>query len=121
MPCPCAHAMKALLVNSGPLSVRTAARIAPEGGRLVQQPGHVLAGDAEVGGDVDALMAEVVGHRQALDAPAVGQAVADEVHAPYLIDRFGDLQRHALAGRALRLLAFAHRQLGALYSRYTRL
>jgi hypothetical protein len=31
-------------------------------------------------------MAEVVGNRQALDASSIGQAVANEVHAPYMID-----------------------------------
>src|SRR5574337_400144 len=59
--------------------------VAPEGSGLVQQPGHVLARNTEVGGDIDAFVTEVVGHRQALDAPAVGQAVADKVHAPHFI------------------------------------
>jgi hypothetical protein len=37
-------------------------------------------------------VAEVIGHGQALDAPPVGQAVADEVHAPHLVDALGDVQ-----------------------------
>ena len=57
-------------------------------------------------------MAEVIGHRQALDAPSIRQAIADEVHAPDFVDALGQLQRHALAGRALGLLAFAYGQLG---------
>ena len=65
-------------------------------------------------GDFQALMAEVVGHGQAFDAPATGQAVRDEIHAPHLVDRLGQLQRHPLAGWALGLLAPAHRQVGIL-------
>ena len=86
-------------------------RIAPEQGGLVEQASHILAGDAEVGGNVDALMTEIVGHRQAFEAPATDQAVADEIHAPYLIDGFGDLQRYPLSRRSLRLLAFLDRKL----------
>jgi len=55
-------------------------------------------------------VAIVVGHGQALQAPAIGQAVADEVHAPYLVYGASQLQRHALGRRAARLLALAHRQ-----------
>jgi hypothetical protein len=40
---------------------------------------YPLAADAEVDGDVDALLAAVVGDRQALEPPTVDQAVADEV------------------------------------------
>jgi hypothetical protein len=50
-------------------------------------------------------MAEVIGHCQALDAPPAGQAVADEVHAPDLIDAVGQLQWHALRSRPLGLVA----------------
>ena len=53
-----------------------------------------------------------VRHGQALDAPAVGQAVADEIHAPHLIDLLRHLERHALTGRPFGLLALPHRQLG---------
>ncbi len=56
-------------------------------------------------------MREVVCHCQALDAPAIGQAVGHEIHAPYLIDPVGHREWHALAGRASHLLALAHRQL----------
>ena len=88
------------------------AGVSPEHSRPIEQPGDVLAGDAVVDGDVHALVAEVVGHGQALQSPSVGQAVADEIHAPHLIDRPGQLQRHALAGGPANLLAFAHGQVG---------
>jgi hypothetical protein len=55
-------------------------------------------------------VAEVVGHGQALQPPAIGQAVADEIHAPDLVDGAGHLQRHALGRRAAHLLALAHGQ-----------
>ena len=58
-------------------------------------------------------MAEVVGHRQALDAPPIGQAVADKIHAPDLIDVLRERQRHALAHRQFDLLAFPHCELGS--------
>jgi len=57
-------------------------------------------------------MTEVIGHRQALDAPTGTQAIADEIHTPHLIDRAGQLQRHALGRRTLDLLALAHGQVG---------
>jgi len=44
-------------------------RVAPKNCRTVQQPGHVLSRDAVVGRDVHAFMAEVIGYRQAFDAP----------------------------------------------------
>ena len=64
--------------------------------------------------DVHALVAEVVGHGQALDAPPAGQAVADEVHAPHLVDRLTLVQRHAFELQALLAAALAHRQIGQL-------
>ena len=85
-------------------------RIAAKQGRPIQQPGHILAANAVVGNDVHTLVAEIVRHGQALDAPAVGQAVAHEIHAPHLIDALRDLQRHALAYRPFGLLAFPHGQ-----------
>lgn len=54
--------------------------------RPIQQPGHILATDAIVSSDVHALVAKIVCHGQTLDAPAIGQAVADKIHAPHLID-----------------------------------
>ena len=66
-------------------------RVAPEARRLIQQPGDVQAADAVVHSDLHAFVAEVIGHGQALDAPATGQAVADEVHAPHLVDALGDV------------------------------
>ena len=88
--------MKARLVNSGPLSVLNRCRVASETGGPVKQSADVGARDAVVHGDVHALVAEVVGHRRALQAPAVGQTVADEIHAPYLVDAAGQLRWHAL-------------------------
>src|ERR1700712_1507211 len=51
-------------------------RVAPEDGRLVKQPRDVLARDAPVHRDTHALVAEVVGDGQALDAPPGAPAVA---------------------------------------------
>ena len=92
--------------------MNSSGRVASEDRGTVQQPGDVLSRDAVVHSDVHALVAEVVGHRQALHSPAVGQAVADEVHAPHLVDIAGHLQRHALGRRAAHLLALAHSQVG---------
>ena len=86
--------------------------VAAEDRCLIEHACHVGTRDAEVHGDVDALVAEVIGHGQALEPASVGQAVADEIHAPYLVDRRGQLQRHALERRAPDLLALAHRQAG---------
>jgi len=87
-------------------------RVTPKPGRLIQHPGHVLARDAVVHGDLYALVAEVISHCQVLQAPAIGQAVRDEIHAPDLIDRAGKLLRHTLVDGALALLAPAHSQVG---------
>jgi len=54
--------MKALLVNSGPLSVLTAAGVTLEQRGLFQQPRHVVPADAVVHRVVHSLMAEVVDH-----------------------------------------------------------
>ncbi len=45
-------------------------RVAAKEGSLVEQPGDVLARDAPIHRDAHTFMTEVVGHRQALDAPA---------------------------------------------------
>jgi len=100
--------MKARLV--GPHGLR----VAPEPRHLVQHARDVLAADAVIDGNVHALMAEVVGDGQALDAPPIGQAVADEVHAPHLVDRLALVQRHAFELQALLAAALAHRQVGQL-------
>ena len=60
--------------------------VTPKCGCSVQQAGDVVATNTIVGRDVHAFMAEVVSHRQALDPPAVGQAVAHKIHAPHLVD-----------------------------------
>lgn len=52
---------------------------------------HVSATDAVIDRDVDAFVAEVVGDRQALQSPAVGRGVTDEVHAP---DHVGAARLH---------------------------
>src|SRR5450759_3296679 len=87
-------------------------RITTEDGRPIQQPGHILAADAVVGSDVHTLVAEIIGHGQALDAPAIGHAVTHEIHAPHLINALRDLERDALAGWPLGLLTHPHRQVG---------
>lgn len=53
---------------------------------------------------IDLIADETYGHRQAFNAPTVGQAVTDEIHAPHLIDTLGQLQRHALRGGRLTYL-----------------
>src|SRR5574343_72899 len=87
-------------------------RVAPKASSLIQQPGHVQPADAVIHCDLHAFMADAVGHGQALDAPPVGQTVADKVHAPHLVDALGDVERRALHHRPLGLLALAHRQVG---------
>jgi hypothetical protein len=87
-------------------------RVAPEDSGLVEQPRHVLARYSPVHREGHALVAEVISHRQAFDAPPGTQAVADKVHAPHLIDRRGQLQRDSLADGAFDLLSLAHRQIG---------
>ncbi len=67
--------MKMRLVNSGPLSVRTRQRVAPKARSLLQHPGDVLPRDAEAHGNVHTFVAEVIGYRQVLQAPAIGQAI----------------------------------------------
>jgi len=52
----------------------------------------------------------VIGHRQALHALPVGQAVAHKIHTPHLVDCSRQLQRHALRDRPFHLLAPAHCQ-----------
>ncbi len=65
--------------------------VAAKGCRLLEQARDVLAGDAEVVGDIDALMAEVVGNGQTFDPSAIDQAIADKIHAPHLIHGRGNL------------------------------
>lgn len=64
-------------------------------------------------GDVHALTAGVVSDGQALDAPAAGQAVAYEGHAPDFIDSPALVQRHAFERQVLLTAALGHRQVGA--------
>src|SRR3546814_7326568 len=52
-------------------------RISPEAGGPIQHAHGIGAADAVVHGDVDALVGEVVGDGQALQAAAVGQRVTD--------------------------------------------
>ena len=85
--------------------------IAAEDGRSVEQPRDVLARDAVVDRDVDALVAEVVGDRQALQAlrPLARLSLTKSMLQTSLTVR-GRLQRHALDRRAAHLLALAHGQ-----------
>ena len=50
-------------------------------------------------------MAEVIGHGQVLQAPAAREAVAHKIHAPDLVDRARQLQRHTLVDGPFALLA----------------
>ena len=86
--------------------------VASEGGRLVEQACDVLPRDPVVYGNVHALVAEVIGHRQALDTPAIGQAVRYKIHTPHIVDLLRQLQGHPLAWWAFDLLAPAHGQIG---------
>ena len=82
-------------VNSRPLSVRTAGRVALEQRCVVEHARDVLVRGAPIYRDVHAVVAEVVGDCQALDAPPGAQAVDGEVHAP-IVAGAGRLQRNAL-------------------------
>lgn len=61
-------------------------RIATEARGLVQQANDEIPADAVVHHDVHALVSEVVGHRQALDATTARKRITDEVHAPDLVE-----------------------------------
>ncbi len=71
----------------------------------IQHPGHVLTRDAKVHCDVHALVAEVIGHREVLQTPAAREAVAHKIHAPHLVDRACQLQRHTLVIDSVKLPA----------------
>lgn len=91
--------MKARLVNSGPLSVRTARGEPRKHAAWSKQAHDVRAADAVVHGNVHAFAGEVIDDGQALDPAAIGQRVEDEVHAPGVV-------RHT---RRQQFLAFADR------------
>ena len=59
--------------------------VAPKRRRPIKQTGNVMPTHAKVGGDVHALVREVVCHRQAFDAPGDGarptNGITNEVHA----------------------------------------
>lgn len=57
-------------------------------------------------------MGEVIGHGEVLQAPSTCKAVTDKIHAPHLVDRAGQRQRHPLADRPFAFLALAHSQIG---------
>ena len=87
--------------------------VAPKRGGTVQQPGDVQATNAEVHANVHTLVAEVIGHREAFDAPRyrtrLGDGIAHKVHAPGLVERQRRHQRHTHAN-ALGLFAFSDGQ-----------
>lgn len=87
-------------------------RVATKQRRPVRDARDVSTRDAPVHGDIHALVAEVIGYRQTLEAPRVGQAVADEVHAAHLVDVLCDLQRHTLRCCSPGLLAPMYGQVG---------
>ncbi len=78
----------------------------------IQYPGHVFTGNTKVHRDLHAFMAEVIGYGEVLQTPPAREAVAHEIHAPDLVERARQLQRHPLVDRALALLASAHSQVG---------
>ena len=55
--------------------------------RLVQDARHVNPTHAVVHRDIDALVSEVIGNGQALQASAARQRIRDKVHAPHLVAR----------------------------------
>ena len=79
---------------------------------LIQQASDVLSRDAEIDRDIDTFPAEIISNRQTLDAPPIGKTVTHKIHAPHLIDPLRELQRHALTGGPLGLLAFPHCKIG---------
>ena len=96
------HAVCAGPGHEGPAGeLRTVVRshgqwVASEGGRLVEQACDVLLRDPVVHGNVHALVAEVISHREALDAPAIGQAVRYKIHTPHIVDLLRQLQGRRL-------------------------
>ena len=82
----------------------------PEACSLLQQPNPIPTAHAKVHGQLNTFVAEVVCHRQALDAPAVGKAVRDEIHAPDLIDPAGGGQRNGFHRQATFAAPLADRQ-----------
>ena len=97
----------------GPVVGSYCFRVAPKHGCPVQQPGDVGTPNAKVCRDIHALVAEVVGYREAFDASGhcagATDGIAYKVHAPGLIDSLGCHQGHPHA-HPLALLAFANGQ-----------
>lgn len=93
----------------GPLACAHGQRVTAKPRYLLPHAHDVLAADAVVDGDIHALVAEVIGDGQALDAPATGQAVGDKVHAPNFISVLALVQRNAFELQALYTTALAHR------------
>jgi len=80
-----------------------------------------LTGGAEVGGDVDIFLADVVGDGKTLDAAAISRADADKINASHLIDRWVQLQLDPLMGGPLGVPRFLTSSLALLYKRKIRL
>ena len=62
MPCCCVQAMKARLVNSGPIVGADGAWIATEAGCLIEKPHDVRTADTVIRRDIHALAREVIDH-----------------------------------------------------------
>ncbi|ACO75691.1 hypothetical protein LHK_02710 [Laribacter hongkongensis HLHK9] len=66
---------------------------------LIQHPRDVLARHRKIDRNLHCLVAEVIGHRQAFKVPAANQMVADEIHAPNLIQLLSRFQRRLYANQ----------------------
>ncbi len=70
-----------------PIACPDGVRIATEEADLIEQSRDVLAGHAEVRADEYRLVADAaIGQGEAFEPPAVGQLVADKIHAPYFVE-----------------------------------
>src|SRR3954452_13254412 len=87
VPIPCAtiHDSRALETNSGPLSLRRKAGAPRSLTRRDSTSMNPRGADAAVHLDRQALLGELLGHRQALELLAVGAAVEHEVVGPHLV------------------------------------
>lgn len=112
------QAMNGLQANSGRLHVRATPSDAHETEQRAPAPTSLAAlrGQNPKRCDAQALMGEVIGHCEVLQAPSARKAVADDAHVPHLVDGAGQLQRHPLVDQPPSLLAPAHSQPGIAVS-----
>ena len=81
---------------------------------LLQKPCDILARDAKVHSNINALVAEVIGNSEAFDSSSIRQIVKHKIHAPNIIDLSCNLEWHTIVCWALNFLTAAHRQVGIL-------